>query len=55
LFIYKDEVNNNHEGHPKKEIAKFLLFKYRNGQTGVAILAFLSEFNRFDNLANEYD
>lgn len=54
IFIYRDEVYNQHEGNPNKGIAEILLSKHRNGQTGLARLAFLSEYTRFDNLANEY-
>ena len=54
IFIYRDEVYNQHEGNPNKGIAEILLSKHRNGQTGIARLAFLSEYTRFDNLANEY-
>lgn len=54
IFIYRDDVYNQYEGNPNKGIAEILLSKHRNGQTGVARLAFLSEYTRFDNLANEY-
>jgi replicative DNA helicase len=55
IFIYRDEVYNKDEGNPNKGTAEILLSKHRNGQTGIAKLAFLSEYTRFENLAFEYE
>lgn len=54
IFIYRDDVYNGYEGNPNKGTAEILLSKHRNGQTGMARLAFLSEYTRFENLASEY-
>jgi replicative DNA helicase len=50
-FLYRDEVY-----HPDTEIpgiAEVIIAKHRNGPTGVVKLAFLREFTRFENLADE--
>ena len=54
IFIYRDEVYKQNESNPDRGIAEILLSKHRNGQTGIAKLAFLSEYTRFENLAHEY-
>ncbi len=51
-FIYRDEVYN--EDTPDKGIAEIIIAKHRNGPTGVARLAFLGQYTRFENLAFEY-
>jgi replicative DNA helicase len=52
-FIYRDEVYNRDENNPSKGTAEILLAKQRNGPTGVANLAFLKSYTRFENLAVE--
>lgn len=50
-FLYRDEVY-----HPDTEfpgIAELIVSKHRNGPTGVVKLAFLNEYTRFENLAEE--
>ena len=53
IFIYRDEVYNTEENNPNKGMADILLSKHRNGQTGIAKLAFLGAYTRFENLALE--
>jgi replicative DNA helicase len=52
-FIYRDEVYNRDENNPHRGTAEILLAKQRNGPTGVAHLAFLKSYTRFENLATE--
>lgn len=50
-FLYRDEVY-----HPDTEepgIAELIIAKHRNGATGLVKLAFLHEYTRFENLAEE--
>ncbi|MFC1812589.1 replicative DNA helicase [Thermodesulfobacteriota bacterium] len=51
VFIYRDEVYNKEENNPNRGIAEIILSKHRNGQTGIASLAFLSAYTRFENMA----
>ncbi|MBK1647238.1 replicative DNA helicase [Rhabdochromatium marinum] len=51
-FIYRDEVYN--EDSPDKGVAEIIIAKQRNGPIGTVKLAFLGQYTRFDNLANEY-
>lgn len=53
MFLYRDEVYNPDTDQPG--IAELLVSKHRNGATGVVKLAFLHEFTRFENLADEGD
>jgi len=51
MMLYRDEVY-----HPDTEmpgIAEIILAKHRNGPTGVIKLAFLNEYTRFENLADD--
>lgn len=53
MFIFREEVYLV-DGQPKPEtegIAEIIIGKQRNGPTGVARLAFLKQFTRFENLA----
>ena len=52
-FIYRDEVYNRDENNPHRGTAEIILAKQRNGPTGVAHLAFLKSYTRFENLATE--
>ena len=52
-FIYRDEVYNRDENNPHRGTAEIILSKQRNGPTGVAPLAFLKTYTRFENLATE--
>ena len=52
-FIYRDEVYNRDENNPQRGTAEIILAKQRNGPTGVAHLAFLKSYTRFENLAAE--
>lgn len=51
MFLYRDEVY-----HPDTEtpgIAELIVSKHRNGPTGLVKMAFLNEYTRFENLADE--
>ena len=52
-FIYRDEVYNKNT--PDKGISEILVSKQRNGPIGMVRLAFLSEYTRFEDLANVSD
>ncbi len=52
-FIYRDEVYNRDENNPQRGTAEIILAKQRNGPTGIAHLAFLKSYTRFENLATE--
>jgi len=45
---------NTEEHNPDRGIAEIRLSKHRNGETGVARMAFISEYTRFENLASEH-
>lgn len=51
LFIYRDEVYNPDSAD--KGTAEILIRKQRNGPIGKVRLAFLGQYTRFENLANE--
>jgi replicative DNA helicase len=51
IFIYRDEIYNKEETNPNKGIAEVHLAKQRNGPVGVAHLAFLDAYTRFEDLA----
>jgi replicative DNA helicase len=49
MFIYRDELYN--PDTPDRDTAEVIVAKHRNGPTGVAHLAFLKHFTRFENMA----
>jgi len=51
MFIYRDEIYNKEETNPNKGIAEVHLAKQRNGPVGMAYLAFLDAYTRFEDLA----
>ncbi|MBU2590540.1 MAG: DnaB-like helicase C-terminal domain-containing protein, partial [Nitrospinae bacterium] len=51
LFVYRAEHYSDQPEHKGK--AEIIIGKQRNGPTGLVRLAFMKEFTRFDNLANE--
>ncbi len=50
-FIYRDEVYNKEPDNPKKGTAEIIVAKNRNGATGVAMMTFVGQFTRFEELA----
>jgi len=50
-FIYRDEVYNKES--PDKGIAEIIIAKQRNGPTGTVRVAFLRDYTRFENLAED--
>jgi replicative DNA helicase len=49
LFLYRDEVYNRDT--PDQNIAEVIVAKHRSGPTGVARLAFLGQYTRFESMA----
>ena len=52
-FIYREEVYEK-DKEDVKGVAEIIIGKQRNGPIGMAAVAFLHEFTRFENLAREY-
>ncbi len=52
-FIYRDEVYNKEPDSPKKGTAEIIVAKNRNGATGTALMYFLGQYTRFEELAPE--
>jgi replicative DNA helicase len=50
LFLYREEAYDADAPVEKRGLAEVLVSKHRNGPTGHANLAFLSQYARFDNL-----
>jgi len=50
-FIYRDEVYNKEPDNPKKGTAEIIVAKNRNGATGTALMHFLGQYTRFEELA----
>ncbi len=48
MFIYRDEVYNEHTEHPNQ--AEIIVAKHRNGPTGMVTLFFRKELTQFANL-----
>lgn len=51
MFLYRDEVYHPDTDQPG--IAEVIISKHRAGPTGLVKLAFLNEYTRFENLADE--
>ena len=51
VFIYRDEVYN--EDSPDKGVAEIIIGKQRNGPIGIVKLAFMGQFTKFENLAED--
>jgi replicative DNA helicase len=52
IFIYRDEVYNKEETNPHINTAEIIVAKQRNGPIGMAPMAFLKTYTRFENLAS---
>jgi replicative DNA helicase len=50
LFIYREEVYDPDTPIDRRGLAEIIVSKHRNGPTGSARLAFLTQFARFENL-----
>ncbi len=50
-FLYRDDVYHPDTDTPG--VAEIIVAKHRNGPTGLVKLAFLNEYTRFENLADE--
>ncbi len=50
LFLYRDEIYNP-DSSETAGMAEVIVAKHRNGPTGMARLAFLGQYARFDNMA----
>lgn len=52
VFVYRDEVYNRDS--IDKGVAEVIIAKQRNGEIGTSRAAFIGEFTRFDNLAEDW-
>jgi replicative DNA helicase len=50
-FIYRDEIYNKEPDNPKKGMAEIIVAKNRNGATGMAMMHFLGQYTRFEELS----
>ena len=50
MFLYREEAYDPEASVDKRGMAEVIIAKHRNGPTGHANLAFLSQYARFDNL-----
>lgn len=58
LFVHRPEyygITVDEDGLPTEGTAEVIIGKQRNGPTGVAKMAFIKEYARFENLAFQYD
>lgn len=58
LFVHRPEyydIKVDEDGMPTEGMAELIVGKQRNGPTGVAKVAFIKEYARFENLAYQYD
>jgi replicative DNA helicase len=49
-FIYRDEVYNKEENNPNRGKAEIIVAKNRNGAVGRAMLTFIGQYTRFENI-----
>lgn len=54
-FVYRDEQYHDESYSNPEEVGKadLMISKHRNGETGVVKLAWIGEYTRFENLAND--
>ena len=50
LFLYREEAYDQEAPPDRRGMAEVIVAKHRNGPTGTAQLAFLSQYARFDNM-----
>jgi len=58
MFIHRPEyygITVDEDGMPTEGTAEIIIGKQRNGPTGIAKVAFVKEYARFENLAFQYD
>jgi replicative DNA helicase len=58
MFVHRPEyygIPQDEDGHPTEGMAEVIVGKQRNGPTGTAKIAFVSEYARFENLEFRYD
>jgi replicative DNA helicase len=58
MFVHRPEyygIPQDEDGHPTEGMAEVIVGKQRNGPTGTAKVAFVSEYARFENLEFRYD
>lgn len=58
MFVHRPEyygIMMDEDQMPTEGTAEVIIGKQRNGPTGIAKLAFIKEFTRFENLAFQYD
>ena len=49
IFIYRDEVYNQAEDNPNRNMAEIIIGKQRNGPIGTVKLTFLAEYTSFES------
>ena len=50
MFIYRDSVYKNTPDNPAKNKAEIIIRKNRNGETGTAMLQWVGQYTKFENL-----
>jgi replicative DNA helicase len=58
MFVHRPEyygITVDEDGMPTEGTAEVIIGKQRNGPTGIAKMAFLNQYARFENLAFQYD